>query len=288
MNHQLRLARAFGALALVGASACMRGGRDDHAFAWSNDLPAGSVVHLRNGTGSITVTRAPGQTASVVGARRWQHGRARDVQFVVNRVGNDVFICAMWERSGSCSADDYHGSHSSQSILTMFALFRHSSDAVADIVAQLPANVVVDARTTLGAVHVTGINGGVTARSTNGGVQAMNVSGPIALSTVNGAVSLATDSLSPTDSVHLSTTNGAVRADLPASIDGIFDVATVNGMASSSLPLSPVSNRGRNRHHLQGRIGSSSRVVTMRATNGMVALSTHGVAAAIAPVPTSR
>ncbi len=288
MYHQLRLARALAALTLVGASACMRGGRDDHAFNWSNELPAGSVVHLRNGTGSITVTRALGQTASAAGSRHWQHGRARDVQFTVNRVGNDVFICAMWERSGSCSADDYHGARSSQSILTMFALFHHGSDAVADLVAQLPANVVVDARTTLGSVRVDGIAAGVTARSTNGGVQAMNVSGPIALSTVNGAVTLTTDSLSPTDSVHLSTTNGAVRADLPASIDGIFNVVTVNGVASSSLPLSPVSNRGRNRHHLQGKIGSSTRVVNMRATNGAVSLSTHGVAAATAPVTTSR
>lgn len=288
MNHQLRLARAFAALALVGASACARGGRDDHAFSWSNQLPAGSVVHLRNGTGSITVTRASGDSATVVGSRQWQHGRASDVTFVVNRVGNDVFVCAMWERSGGCNADDYHGSHSSQSILTMFALFHHSSDAVANLVAALPANVVVDARTTLGSVHVNGISGGVTAKSTNGSVQAMNVSGPIALSTVNGAVTLATDSLSPTDSIHLSTTNGAVRADLPASIDGVFNVATVNGTASSSLPLSPMSNRGRNRHHLQGQIGSSTRVVTIRATNGAVALSTHGVAAATAPVTTSR
>ena len=39
----------------AAATACSRGGSDDRAFQWVTELPAGSVVHLRNGSGSIEV-----------------------------------------------------------------------------------------------------------------------------------------------------------------------------------------------------------------------------------------
>ena len=173
----------FGALvASVVVVGCSHAGSDDHAFEWTTEVPAGTIVHFRDGAGNITVRSAAGQQVRVNGSRQWRRGRAKDVQFVVSQRGNEYFVCAMWSGSGKCGASGYKG-RSTGGFLTMFSLFHRGSDATADFVAELPANVSVDARTNNGSVDITGSAAGVIARATNGNVSAMNVSGPVALTT---------------------------------------------------------------------------------------------------------
>lgn len=274
MNHRI----AFLAAVPIAAAACSSPGADDRAFQWTDQIPPGAVVHLRNGSGDITVRRADGQSALVTGSRRWRRGRARDIRFVMRQDGNDYYVCAMWAGSGKCGASGYHGRQGG-SLLTMFSLFHHNSDARADLVAEIPANVVIDASTATGSVQVNGMIAGVTATTINGTVQASNVSGPLTLSTTNGNIRLNADSLADADAIRLSTTNGAIRAELPANLQGSFDLSTVNGVVSSAFPLPPAS-RGHANRHLQGQVGSLPRVVRMRTINGPVSVTTRGVPAA--------
>jgi len=270
VKHRLVIVAAMAS----AAAACSRPGTEERAFQWATDLPAGAVVHLRDGVGDIVVRRATGQTVQVNGSKQWRRSRRSDIRFVVTQSGNDYYVCAMWRASGKCGASGYRG-RQTNSFLTMFSLFRRGSDASADFVAEIPANVVVDARTTLGSVQIDGLASGVTARSSNGTVQASNVSGPVSLTTTNGNVELTTtDALSSSDDIHLSTTNGMIRAELPANIDGKFDLSVVNGAVQSDLDL-PASPRSRQGRHLQGQIGSSTRVVKMRAISGMVTVRTR-------------
>lgn len=267
MNHRI----AFLAVVPIIAAACSSPGVDERAFQWSDQIPAGSVVHLRDGSGDITVRPSSGSSVLVTGSRRWRRGRANDVQFVVKQDGNDYYLCAMWRGSGKCGASGYRGRQTG-SLLTMFSLFHRNSDARADIVAEVPANVVIDASTTNGSVEVNGMTAGVTAKTVNGTVAASNVSGPLTLSTTNGNVRLSTDSLADADAVRLSTTNGAIRAELPANLQGQFDLSTVNGVVSSDFPIPAASTTHANRH-LQGQVGSLARVVRMRTINGPVSVS---------------
>ncbi|HEX3866294.1 MAG TPA: hypothetical protein VHV78_06045, partial [Gemmatimonadaceae bacterium] len=46
---------------LLLAAACSRPGENDRAFQWTNQLPPGAVVHLRDGAGDISVRRGKGQ-----------------------------------------------------------------------------------------------------------------------------------------------------------------------------------------------------------------------------------
>lgn len=253
-------------------AACSRPG-SDQAFRWSQDLPAGAVVHIRDGAGDIKVSRSEGQTALVEGTRHWRRSRANDVSFVVENDHGEYYICAMWRNSGKCNRS-YRGRNNS-SLLTMFSLFHRSSDASADFDVQLPASVTVDVQTNIGSVQVDGLKAGVTARALNGTVRATNVSGPLSLGAVNGDVRLSTDSLSQTDSVRLSTVNGSVHAELPATIDGTFDLMTANGTVQSDLPLATEATRYV-RKHLTGQIGSSVRSIRLHTTNGRVVLTTRG------------
>jgi len=270
--------RHLGALgALLLATACRRAGSDEHAFQWSTEVPAGSVVHIRDGAGNITIRRSTGQQATVSGGRRWRRGRAKDVRFEVVSSGKDIFVCAMWSGSGKCGSSGYKG-RSTGGFLSMFSLFHRGTDASADFVAELPSNVTVDARTTIGSVEIDGSSAGVIARSTNGSVTARNVSGPVALTTTNGNANLSIDSLSDGDSVRVSTTNGNIRAELPSVVQGRFDLSTVNGTVHSNLPL-PSAQSGRASRHVQGQIGTLARLVRLHTVNGMVSVTTRGVPA---------
>jgi hypothetical protein len=269
--------KAFPVLALaVLVVGCSHAGSDGHAWEWSEQIPAGSTVHIRNGVGDITVRSvATGQNAVLTGGLAWKRSRARDVTFEVSHTGNEYFVCAMWKGSGNCGANGYHGRRTG-GILEAFALFRRSSDVTAEIVAQLPADVIVDAQTTSGSVDVKGVSSGVTAKTKNGTITAEHVSGPLALSSVNGNVRLSLDAVSATDSIHLNTTNGMITAELPPNIDGMFDLAVANGVVRSDLPING-AQAVRSGRRLRGQIGSSNRVVRMRTTNGSLSVTTRGV-----------
>ena len=262
----------------LGASACNRPGQDPAAFKWTSELPAGSIIHIRDGAGSITVRRSPNQVATINGSRRWARGRASDVRFVVSQVGNEYYVCAMWRGSGNCGESGYRGRRTG-GILQVFSLFHRNSDASASFVAEIPANVVIDARTSLGSVDVNGVAAGVTARSSNGTVSASNVAGPVSLVTTNGDVRLSLDSLVEAGTIELTTTNGSINAELPSSADGSFDLSASNGNVRSEFPLAPASASHAGRH-LIGQIGASGRTVKMRTRNGIISVvARHATAA---------
>jgi hypothetical protein len=260
------------ALAAV-AGGCSRAGSEDHAWEWTNQIPSGATVHIRDGVGDITVRSAPaGRLAKVTAAETWKRGRQRDIDFVVKQQGNDYYVCAMWRGSGNCGERGYRGRRGG-GILEMFALFHRSTDATASFVAELPADVSVDASTTSGSVDVQGVSSGVTAKTTNGTVSASNVSGPTTLSTVNGNVRLSMNAVGAADSIHLRTTNGMISAELPPGIDGMFDLGVTNGVVQTNLPINN-QNADRMGRRVRGQIGTSNRVVRMRTTNGTLSVTT--------------
>ena len=265
-------ATTVAAIAFIGLSACSRAGSDD-AFKWTEELAPGAVVHIRNGAGNIQVRRAEGQTATISGSRQWRRSRAKDIKFVVTHTGNEYYVCAMWRASGKCGNGKYNG-RQTNTLLSMFSLFHRSNDASADFIADIPANVVVDARTTLGTVEVEGLTAGVTAQTTSGGVQAVNVSGPLSLSTTTGDVHLVTDSLSATDAIELSTRRGRITAELPQNMEGNFDLSVMSGSVRNDLGLAQGS-RSKSGRHFQGQIGASTRSVKMRVGNGSLTVTTR-------------
>ena len=54
-------------------------------------------------------------------------------------------------------------------------------------------------------------------------------------------------------------------------MQGKFDLSVVNGMLKSDFPI-PATSGGRIGRHLAGQLGSSTRVVKMRAINGTVSV----------------
>ena len=260
---------AVAAVVAVTVTGCSRPG-SERGLEWTHELEPGSVVHLRTGAGSIEVKRSEGQTARIVGNKQWRRGRSRDVDFVVSRDGNEVYVCAMWRNSGTCGARGYRG-RNTKSFLAMFSLFKRTTDATADLVAELPANVRVDASNTLGDVSIYGIVAGVVAKTLNGDVTARDVGGSVSLQSTNGDLEMSAAPNVALRALALNTTNGNIDAKLADNVEGSFDVSTVNGDVHSDLPLESVS-KGPVGRRLRGQIGATSNTHRIRSVNGSVSV----------------
>src|SRR5437899_1286912 len=82
----------------------------------------------------------------------------------------------------------------------------------------------------------------------------------------NGEVKLSVVSLAPGASVRGVTTNGSVRAELPATLEGALDLTTTNGNARSDFAIMGEQSGRR----IRGPLGGSSRPVRLRTVNGDV------------------
>lgn len=255
-------------VALPAVAACNRSHHVANAFAWSDSLPAGATLHLRDGNGDVTVRPAAGSLVTVTASKRWNRGRERDISFQTRRIGNDIYVCAMWRNSGTCGARDYRGARARGGILTMFSIFRHRTDATADFVVQIPAAVHLDVVTTLGDIVVEGARAGVVGRTVNGDVKATEVGGNVSLATSNGDAQATVASVDGVDSISLRTTNGDVHAALPSGLTGHLELSTVNGDIRSDFPIP--QTKGYGRRTIEAALGDAPRLVRLRTTNGDV------------------
>jgi hypothetical protein len=239
------------------------------AFRWDDDLPAGATIHVRDRNGTIQVHPGAGAHAEVDASKRWTRGREKDVQFLSTRVGNDVYVCAIWGTRGQC---DEHGYRSRRaSLLVRLLTFRlGGGDMATNFVVTLPAGVRIDASTVNGGIDVAGATAGTVARTVNGTVQARGVSGPITAISVNGNVQASVDSLIGAEPLRFETVNGSVRAVLPAGLEGRVELATVNGRIRTDFPVTITG--GTSSRRVSGTIGAGQRSVRLRSVNGSVEL----------------
>jgi hypothetical protein len=240
------------------------------AFRWQQELPAGSVLHLRTSTGKIEVAPTSGSTARVSGSKRWA-GRKDPIHFAWTRNGNDVYLCAMTGSGGSCSASYRPGRGEGHSFLDIFSLFkRRPTQVEASLTVELPPDVMVEARAMNGDVSIHGARAGVAVHTLNGSIEIDGAAGPIEAHNVNGGIDVRVDSLGPNDAVALETVNGGVSVSLPPSALGEVELATVNGSVQTDFPLTATGQVSSRR--IRGRIGNSSREIRLKTVNGEIEL----------------
>jgi hypothetical protein len=238
-----------------------------NAWQWSDELPAGATIHLRNTNGGIRVRPSSADRPVVVGSKRWRFGREQDVRFLEKRVGNDVYVCAVWGSSGQC---DERGYHSRSRGMFRFFGFRWGTDATANLRLDVPAGIRVDAQTSNGTVDIAGARAGGLAKTVNGSVVVRQSSGGFDVSSVNGSIRVALDSVSATDTLSVETTNGSVSAELPSTFSGAVSLSTVNGTLRTDMPIT--TNGGFSRRGIDGLVGNGQQLVRIRTVHGGINL----------------
>lgn len=278
--------RSIAFLALLFAVGGCRSRMHDvpDAFQWQTELPPGSTLHLRTSTGRIEVTPVEGTTANVVGSKQWR-GTNDAIHFSWIRNGNDVWVCAMMGRGGSCGRD-YRSTDEHGSWLDIFSLFKHRPTHMqASLTVGVPTGVAVDARTTMGVVTIRGTKASVDARTVSGPISIDGAAGAIDARSINGPVEVEVDSLGPDDAINLESVNGPLSVRVPPGTEGVVELATINGSVETDFPITASGQMSA--RNLRGHIGNSSRDIRLRTVNGSVELLKRGAPSSDEPPPAS-
>jgi hypothetical protein len=138
----------------------------------------------------------------------------------------------------------------------------------ADLRIQVPLGTDLDLSTSNGPIRVTGVEGGVQARSSNGAVTLQDVRGSVRAETSNGAVTvvLATGP-GAGDAVTLRTSNGPINLHLAETANARLEARTSNGRITSELPL---EMQGRRQNEATGVLGQGEGRIELRTSNGAI------------------
>lgn len=256
----LTFAAALGLTACAQAEGPLQRNPDFQRVAVA--VSAGDTVFVRTGRGNITVEPSADDTLRVAGSLSWRgrERQPRDVGAKAERVPGGYLVCAMFGQA-ECTTDRYTiGSRNS-------LRFGGADDSSVDYVVQLPAGV------RLGLVAVDGnivaaASAPVEARSVNGDVMVVTSVGPVRAETVNGSVDARMTTLSGSDSVVVKSMNGNAFVFLPESVEASLDLSTVNGEVRGEFPAS--ANSAGPKKSLRTVLGAGTTPVRVRTLNGDV------------------
>lgn len=262
------IARSLAVLLLAAPLAAQQASTRAPDFKWEKALAAGSLVHLNNLNGDVTVTPSTSGKVEVAGVRR---GRDADlVTLEVIETASGIRVCAMFkDKDVTCDEDGYRVHEDRR-----WGRRRGDdwNDAQIDIVVKVPKDVRVSAGSVSGDVDVTGAEGDVRASSVSGNVRLdkLRATTRIRASSVSGDVWVVVESLAGDGDLHFTSVSGNVTAELPKNIDADVRMRSVSGSLDSDFPLT--LNGRMNRHSLEARIGKGGRELEVTTVSGDVRL----------------
>jgi DUF4097 and DUF4098 domain-containing protein YvlB len=245
-------------------------------FHYNYPLKAGGRISLESFNGSIEISGWDQDTVDVSGAKYAATPEARDaIKIQITPAADSISIrtvrpperrnCgarfvlkvprrAELERivssNGAIRVRDVNGP----------ARLRTSNGAMR--VANLGGNL--DGTTSNGSVEVDSVKGNCTLRTSNGRVRAQSVQGTLDASTSNGSVDAELGEVR--NGVRVATSNGGITLRLPGTINARLMARTSNASISSDFDVT--THGTKDRHHLEGTIGSGGPVLDLSTSNG--------------------
>ncbi|MBS1873274.1 MAG: DUF4097 family beta strand repeat protein [Acidobacteria bacterium] len=117
-----------------------------------------------------------------------------------------------------------------------------------------------------GGVHVADVGGQIEFTAVNGGVHLARLSGHVQGRTQNGGLHIElTGSRWDGEGMDVTTTNGGVHVQIPASYSAHLETSTVNGGVSTQYPMTVSGKIGR---QLSANLGSGGATIRLTTTNG--------------------
>lgn len=230
-------------------------------WAYRAKVAPGQWVWIRNVRGSIKVEPTKGSTVEIRAVKTTHTpSDSGTVRVVAEPYDGGLAVCAVWNgESTHCGpkGEEYkmRGQH---------------NDVTVDFTVLLPARVRLGASTVLGDVHVRGAQAPLSLRTVSGAVDAATTRGPVDVRSFNGGVRVRVEGFADTGAVDVQTVNGAVMAELPATLDADVHAQTTNGSISTEYGL-PVHGQFVGQS-VMGTLGRGGRQVTLKTINGAVQL----------------
>lgn len=137
---------------------------------------------------------------------------------------------------------------------------------VVDLVIHLPAATTLVASTVNGSVRAEGLTANVDARSVSGAIR-LDTRGTIRAKTVNGSIDARIGITTWKEPMDLSTVNGSIEVDLPATTNVDLHASTVNGTVSTTRPLTEARVAST---EIDGHLGTGGSELRLRTVNGRI------------------
>jgi hypothetical protein len=233
-------------------------------FKWSDQIAAGRRVRIGNLNGKVTVGQATGDRVEVTAVKRWRTGDPETVRILAHKDGEDVVICALWDRREDCDDSNRRNRRSRWDD-------DNDDDVSVDFTVMIPKGVKLSTSTVNGGITVTGATSDVNLNAVNGAIRVETGGGPLSVSTVNGGVRARFTGESANSEMTFTTVNGDVIAELPENFGADVSMTTVNGDLQTDFPM---TMRGRiDPHHLSVHVGASGGPrITLTTVNGGIEL----------------
>jgi hypothetical protein len=275
----LAIALAVGAVACASATAkppaaasavVVQQGND---YRWSGPIARGKSVEIKNISGDIEATLAPGSQVEVVAHKSARRSDPASVTIQVVEHDGNVTICAVyptppryWRRANPSSDDEPNtcrpGDEGRMNV--------RDNDVAVDFIIRVPAEVRFLGRTVNGSVVATSLKGDVEAYSVNGRI-GVSTSGVAMAESVNGSIEATLGATRWREPLDYRTINGSITLNLPANVNAEVRAETMNGGITSDFPITIHSSRRRGRR-ITGSIGSGGRELHLSTVNGSIRL----------------
>src|SRR3954465_947031 len=134
-------------------------------FKWSDQIAAGRRVRINNLNGKVTVGQATGDRVEVTAVKRWRTGDPETVRILAHKDGEDVVICALWDRRKDC--DDSNSRRNRRSRWDD----DNDDDVSVDFTVLIPKGTKLSTSTVNGGISATGATSDVSLSSVNGAIR---------------------------------------------------------------------------------------------------------------------
>ena len=224
-------------------------------WRWTGRLNPDQLLQIKNVNGSIEADGVNGETIEVTAYKSGEDKDQVRVELVNSPEG--ITICAVYPGHGNrCEAgDSYH-----QEV--------HDVHAKVEFTLKVPRNLRFEATTVNGKVRAEELGRFVRASTVNGNVT-VSTDAWAKASSVNGSVHVRMGRADWDGTLKISTVNGSIELEVPASLNTDVRFSAVNGSLESDLPLTISSQSGRwGPKKLEGRIGNGGRELNVNTVNG--------------------
>lgn len=259
----MRLTRVLAAAVLAGP-VLWTGAAGAADFEWHGRIDPGKTIEVKGVNGRIVALAASGDEVRVTAVK---HGRRSDPESVSIREleqAGSVTICAVYPGRGGRPNECVPGAGGRMST--------RNNDVVVDFTVSVPAGVRFVGRTVNGRIEARGLSAEAEAHTVNGGVE-LETTGFGRAETVNGSIRARFGRGDWTGSLDLTTVNGSLTVELPASAGARVEASTVNGSIETDFPLT-VEGR-MSRRHVSGTIGGGGGGLHLETVNGSIHLLKH-------------
>jgi hypothetical protein len=234
------------------------------AWSWHSKLNPGQTLAIRNISGPVEVTAAPGTETTVTTEKSWLNSEPGSVTIQAVPTSSGTMICAVWpgSRDGDCSSG-----HN----LTIHTNGREHSDVAVKFVVQLARGVKIDVKGVSGDVDISGAAAGVTANTVSGDVSVQTSSWPVELNSVSGDISVATGAPG-TEAAKVNSVSGDVKVYVPANPDLTVHATTMSGDIGDDFSLPVREAQYGPSQSLDGTIGKGGARLEMTTVSGDIKL----------------